>query len=287
MPLEFASMDMAPSLKGIWLDAFPQDSAGDVDFFFARMLRPDRCAVWLEDGRPVSMTFLLPAELITADGGRYSLRYVYAASTLTEYRGRGLFGSLLTGVRELLRDRGVDALFLRPALPGLFTYYSRFGFKPYFYNVTENIAAEERNGSRRESPGNAGMHEKAAEGRNSLLKGYPAWVKWPDELVSYAAIQAEKYGGAVISADGGWCLCEPADGGLFAREWLCREDARERLITAVADRFPASSITLRRPARPGEALEEAFGMVCPLTEDAADRIDGYRNAFPYMGLAFD
>ena len=104
MPFEYAGFEMAYDLMRIWSDAFPQDNADDIR---------------KEDGHPVSMAFTLPA-VLELKSGSLNLCYIYAAATLTEYRGQGLFARLLGNVQEQLANNGVDACFLRPASPRLF-----------------------------------------------------------------------------------------------------------------------------------------------------------------------
>ncbi|MDD2361398.1 MAG: GNAT family N-acetyltransferase [Oscillospiraceae bacterium] len=292
MPLMFAGMDMAPSLRKIWLDAFPEDGPEDVEFFFSHALNSESCAVWVEDGQPVSMTFLLPSELVFSNGSCLNLRYIYAAGTLTAFRGRGIFSNLLTEVHELLRCRGVDACFLRPAQPGLFNFYSRFGYKPYFYNTTENIEAEtefissgvEKNIS---SAAFDKIPQKKATFRNGLLKEHPVWVRWPDRLLDLAVLQAEKFGGATIADKNIFALCEKMGDKVWIREWLCRPGYEAALGRAVAEHFTVSSFELRRPARHDDIHSSSFGMIYPLNDKADNLIEEYKNKLPYMGLAFD
>lgn len=294
MPLEYADKDMAPDLMKIWMEAFPEDSAEDVELFFSYALKYKSCAVWVEDGHAVSMTFLLPAVLELKSAGSLNMRYIYAASTLTKYRGRGIFGRLLKEVHELLGNDGVDACFLRPAQPGLFDYYARFGYKQFFYIIKEKIFHDEfvlpnktvitNNSGRLSSVKTDG---KAAD-RNLMLSGHPAWVRWSDEMVSYAAVNASRSGGMVLNVSGGWAVCEPINDKLFIREWLCCPESEAELRCAVAENYPVSEILRRRPVYPDDKMpNEPFGMIYPLTNIAAQKIKFIKNAVPYMGLAFD
>jgi predicted acetyltransferase len=141
MPFEYAGFEMAYDLMRIWSDAFPQDNADDIRKFITLALKTYNCAVWKEDGHPVSMAFTLPA-VLELKSGSLNLCYIYAAATLTEYRGQGLFARLLGNVQEQLANNGVDACFLRPASPRLFDYYGRLGYKPFFYFISENLSSD-------------------------------------------------------------------------------------------------------------------------------------------------
>ena len=283
-PAAFASPEQIPALTSLWLTAFPEDQPVEIARFFQTVFRPECCLVSTVDGRPASMAFLLPAVLETGSGA-FSLQYIYAAATLPDFRGQGMFGRLLRRAQELGRDQGLVASFLRPAGAGLAQYYERFGYRPFFRAVDERIFVDpsgEPVSLRPVSPA------RYASLRGGALSGTTAWVRWPEELTAYAAESARRVGGEVIGAGGGCALCEPQGTTLFIREWLPAPgiQGERALRRAVSSRFPLSEWTRRRPAREGETAAP-FGWLCPLTEDAARVFDRLRDRNPYMGLAFD
>lgn len=86
-----ADAQEAPELKKLWRLSFPEDTEEGVAFFFQRVFQPLNCVVFRQEGRPVSMAFLLPAVLHTPEGPA-ALHYLYAAATgRDQTRGRGLF----------------------------------------------------------------------------------------------------------------------------------------------------------------------------------------------------
>lgn len=290
MPLEFVGMDASPHIIEIWADAFPDDSRGDIEDFLALALNDRSCAVWVHDGRPVSMAFFLPALLKTERGDTLNLRYVYAAATLTPYRGRGLFGKLLTQAHEKLRGDGVDACFLHPASPGLFDYYKRFGYYTRFYVNEKSFTVKELSCRQHINKHDIKLNAVGgyAAGRNAFLREYPAWVRWPEELAGYAARLALNAGGAVLSDGGCVALCEPRKNELFIREWLCRAEDGDALISALASRLGFETVTLRQPVmRSRHDDSREFGMICPLNDRAADILKEIADFPAYMGLAFD
>jgi hypothetical protein len=287
MSLKFADMSMSDHLLKIWLDAFPDDSKEDVELFFSKFLKPDKCAVWVENGIPVSMTFMLPAKLIVKEQTSLELIYIYAAATLTEYRGRGIFGTLLKKVHEALREKSIDACFLHPATSSLYDYYKRLGYKTYFRVCTDTINPTKLNDNKA-SMKLAETRGFNSETRNKLLAEYPVWVSWPDELVSLAGTNAELSGGAVVEVEGGLAICEPFENKLFIREWLCKNSSEKLLLQAVSSRFPNKKIIIRRPVNSKHRDRGSkFGMICPLNSRAAEIIDNTSIYSPYMGLAFD
>ncbi|HCA30917.1 MAG TPA: hypothetical protein DEP23_15860 [Ruminococcaceae bacterium] len=286
MPFEYAGFEMAYDLMRIWSDAFPQDNADDIRKFITLALKTYNCAVWKEDGHPVSMAFTLPA-VLELKSGSLNLCYIYAAATLTEYRGQGLFARLLGNVQEQLANNGVDACFLRPASPRLFDYYGRLGYKPFFYFISENLSSDDFQVNTDRSLNDFTEIQETAF-RNKLLENHSAWVRWPDVLLSFAMQNAVQTGGAVIGGDRGWAICERYGDKLFIREWLCGPEMEEALRRKVAVRFPGLDIIRRRPVNQTEILQsEPFGMLYPLTNAAAEKIKTVESAIPYMGLAFD
>ena len=293
MPIEYVGKKAAPQLTDIWLDAFSDDSPESIIEFFNFALSSETCAVWVEDGRPVSMVFVLPSVLKTAaNTDTLNLRYVYAAATLTPYRGRGLFRQLLEQGHKGLESKGVDACFLHPASPALFKYYERLGYQTYFHTneTTQSVQdflhgvckTDECRGFRFDIDGVG-----AAARRNLVLSGHPAWVEWPDKLVSYAVKLAVSAGGAVVLGDGCWALCEPYQNTLFIREWVCRPEFENALKCAVSSKFKFDSVTIRKPVLQAGDTEKEFGMVYPLTKKAQRLFAKTKNCAPYMGLAFD
>lgn len=109
----YARPEQASDLKTIWLRSFPGDTGEDVDAFFSALFRPEECLVYLAEGQPVSMTFALPA-VFRAQGESVPVQYIYAASTLPEWRGRGFSGRLLEFTCGQGARQGMAASFLRP-----------------------------------------------------------------------------------------------------------------------------------------------------------------------------
>ena len=316
MEIGYVGRQDRPALKEIWLASFPEDGPETADVFLDALLKPGWCLAGRLDGRAVTMAFLLPAELV-AGKSALPLRYVFAAATLPPYRGKGCFGALLRRARELSAAQGVDALFLRPAEPGLAAYYERFGYRPYFSAVEETIRPAQAAGD----PAGRVLHfpprlepslwreraEAAACSRDAALQGRPAWVRWPAEIVGLSAYGSLCLAGQGCYAMGGQEPAPPAleggrDGGgasLFVREWVAGPSEAPALCAAAwqaaslraasqqaPEEIPPASIRLRRPARAGEAATP-FGWLCPLTGRAEALFLTAAQDRPYMGLALD
>ncbi|HJD24139.1 MAG TPA: GNAT family N-acetyltransferase [Firmicutes bacterium] len=316
MEIGYAGRQDRPALKEIWLASFPEDGPETADVFLDALLKPGWCLAGRLDGRAVTMAFLLPAELV-AGKSALPLRYVFAAATLPPYRGRGCFGALLRRARELSAEQGVEALFLRPAEPGLAAYYERFGYRPYFAAVEETIRPAQVMGDpvgrvlrfppRLEPSLWREQAEAAARSRDAALQGRPVWVRWPAEIVGLSA-----YGSLCLTGQGCYVMGgqEPAPAAserglagagpsLFFREWVAGPSEAPALCAAAcqaislraaslraAEEIPPASLRLRRPARAGEAAPP-FGWLCPLTARAEALFLTAAQDRPYMGLALD
>ena len=270
----YARPEQASDLKTIWLRSFPGDTGEDVDAFFSALFRPEECLVYLAEGRPVSMTFALPA-VFRAQGESVPVQYIYAASTLPEWRGRGIFGRLLEFACGQGARQGMAASFLRPGEKSLFDYYRRFDYRPFFTGSVVRLPPRPgKDGPVRPLPA-----EGYAAARSRALADFPFWLEWSGVQAFYAVRNAEAAGGCALESPGGCALCHPDGDTLRVEELLCPPEEEELFYRAFSA-FGCSSWEIRRPGG-----GESFGMWRPLSPvgerlfaDAAD---------PYMGLSLE
>lgn len=273
------------ALCRIWKASFPKDPPEAAADFLHEQFRPGECLIHLEAGLPVSMVFMLPAEFITGSN-RLPVQYIYAAATLPEYRGRGLFAGLLNAAFSQARIRGQTASFLRPGEPGLEQYYARFGYVSFF---TADIAHMDRERLSSQAGCDASVHlcppdVSYAACRAKALQRADAFICWGSRFSDYAARQAYRCGGGVLTDDESGCaLCEPVGDCLMVRELICSQEKLPAFYGAIKKHFDYQAYEIRRPDRKGTGKN--FGLWKPLS-DAADQIDCGRRQ-PYMGLALD
>ena len=101
----------------VWREGFPEDTAEDVMLFWQHLGQNATCLLGKKDEHPVSMAFLIPANI-----GGEEWWYVYAAVTRKAERGNGYFAALLDAAAALALQKNVAGLFLRPAEESLFSY---------------------------------------------------------------------------------------------------------------------------------------------------------------------
>ncbi len=265
MTYRFARKDDIPALARVWENAFPDDSEKEI-FTFLKTVRPEEeCLLADRDGQVVAMVFMLPACLRTGTS-RLPLQYIYAAATLSDFRGQGIFGGLLTAALSVAQQRGCAASFLRPAEPSLRGYYQRFGYEPFFYCRTFT--------------GTAGSQPTAAVSVSSEEYACRREKRLPETAVLW---DSRFMGGTVLlgnDGEAGCAVCDSRDGVLFIRELLCDPEDEETLAASLAAAFGCGTYQCRVPAARAEG--EPFGLLRPLTD-----FDGKNSGIPYMGLALD
>ena len=125
-----------PSLINLWHKVFG-DEREYIELFFGDAYFDSECFAEIVDGEAVSALYLLRC-IIKCDGKIYHGRYLYAAATLPEYRGKGLMSKLIKEAQDYSQGENLDFIALVPANDGLYGYYSGFDFieAMYKYKLT-------------------------------------------------------------------------------------------------------------------------------------------------------
>ena len=130
------------TLTSLWNKVF-DDSEDYIKLFFKEAYSDSHCFGKIVDDEVVSAFYLLKC-IIKYDGKIYKGRYLYAAATLPEYRGKGLMGELINEALRYAENEKLDFIALVPASDSLYDFYSRFGFKEamhkYKYTVSDDTA---------------------------------------------------------------------------------------------------------------------------------------------------
>ena len=120
-----------PSLLDLWKKVFG-DSEEYIRLFFDKAYYDSECFAVIEEDKVVSAFYLLKCS-IKFNGEVYHGRYLYAAATLPDYRGKGLMSELINEALKYGESHNFDFIALVPADDGLYDYYSRFGFVESMY----------------------------------------------------------------------------------------------------------------------------------------------------------
>ena len=133
------------SLINLWHKVFG-DEEEYIRLFFKEAYFDGECFAAGIDGEIVSALYLLKS-VIKCDGKAFEGRYLYAAATLSEYRGQGLMSKLINEALDYAEKERLDFIALVPANDGLYDYYGRFGFSESMYKykyTAENNASTMR-----------------------------------------------------------------------------------------------------------------------------------------------
>lgn len=122
----FADETVQEHIVEIWSRCFG-DSRDYIALYLENRFERENMYVIYQDGRPVSMTSLLPVQ-VTIGGRKEPARYVYAVATLPEYREKGYASEIIRHAA----DRCNEPLLLQPADRDLQEYYERQGFRDAF-----------------------------------------------------------------------------------------------------------------------------------------------------------
>ncbi len=119
------NFEISEMLISLWCEVFGDEKE------YAELILPFLssfdCFAHFENKKIVSAFYLLPSE-IKIENFCFNGKYLYAAATKNEFRGRGLMGGLIEEAKEYCKSRN-EFISLVPASESLYDYYSRFGFK--------------------------------------------------------------------------------------------------------------------------------------------------------------
>ncbi len=188
-------------MTALWRAAFPEDSSDDVDDFLSYFLTPDCAFVLQENTRVVSMVFLLDAQMVLPTCTE-AVGYIYAGATAPDARGKGYYRRLLEYVEDIALQRGLSALFLRPADEALAASYRRMGF-----TLPMTVGKPRAGHIPGLSPADSEAFVKASQ-YIWQAKALP-YIAWSEAVLRYRAMFTQ-----VMIADENAVLCT-SDGGVL------------------------------------------------------------------------
>lgn len=138
--IRFSNDGDKATLKNIWQSGFSDDQ-NTVDAFFDKGENLFKCLVYADGEKPVAAMYIFDCTLNRGENG-YKSAYLYALSTLPEYRGKGIMTSLIKYAEDYLAEKGYDYLFLAPSDNSLCKYYEKLGFLPCDMKKCADIPAD-------------------------------------------------------------------------------------------------------------------------------------------------
>ena len=263
----------------LWQESFG-DSPEYINFFLKNC--PSVCIGTISDEHLVSMLFLLDGKI-----NNYNVKYIYAACTDKEYRGRGLMKNQIGFAAEYCNENNSDGLFLVPAEESLYRYYAEMGFLSLFKRTDAVI-----------TPSNDSIkwveinETDALNIRKDLLSGTDCFM-FSDEIQKYSFSEHIFCGGKILfyNDNGNHTLifiCKN-DNKTFIKEYLSKNPVKMLKKLPLSANNNKENIYIRFPivynnADIGEEGTKC-GMCLPLNEKFREYIF-HRNCF-YAGMYLD
>ena len=175
---------MIPALSRIWEECFG-DSPEYIRFFMERRFPTCQSFVWLEQGEPVGVAYLLPCMI-----GERQAYYGYAIGVKPEFQRRGICAEILHCAEQFCKRK--RAVFFVVPRSGVEKYYANRGFCDAFYYNKRKIYHKGESSE-------VLMVVEAVPAEYSLLRNEffqgTAYVRWDAEAVKYALEEQRFFGG--------------------------------------------------------------------------------------------
>lgn len=271
--IEMAAPQDSRAVQKIWKTCFG-DTDSYVRFFVKTHL--SRCLVSKEDGRIVSMLFLLPLDCMY-HGERRAVQYVYAAATMPLYRRQGLMESLLTRAHDIAVEKGMLFTCLKPASEALYRYYGKLGYQTAFH-VTHRIVprTSDTYPFRLTSADPDAVHEQR-------LRAFPLGLQWGRELFDFVLREWKLENGTVFAFPGGYCLARKDDHRVLCKEVVSEIYPLSAVANVLCARYGLPEVEFRLPWN-GEITPDG-GMV--RSADGAFDVQEFEAEHPYFNLMLD
>jgi len=250
LEISYSTHNDLPFVKKLWKNVFRDTDAFINQFFYH--LYNDNILIAKIKYKIIAMAALLPATFVL-EGKEYRMRYVYACTTDSFFRGKGIMSKILDKVFEEIEGRGEDGLFLLPANNALYDFYRKNGFQKFFYHDRQEYVfhdfAEKKNDLYQIQKISA---EEYYYLRNSYLQNknanhYPLshFQFLEDDKINYPAKFYEilhDHKNIAIA------FIEKSKDKILAREFLCKEFDMEMLYS-ICQQFKHSKIILHTPGK--------------------------------------
>ena len=261
-----------PALSALWRTAFPEDGAFG-DLFLTEALPP--AAGWgcYVDERPVSMAFLLPADLHIEDS-TLKAQYVYGVATLPQYRGRGYASTLMNA---LIQHTDADILYLYPATDEAKRLYKKLGYRDVLRRKTVDFCSISSDFPLKNLRFYPFFAEKYVDLRQKYRQNTAfCYADFPEKLLNILLANA-----ILLEFDGGFALMHEDENNCILSEAVTIETLLPALLSALHDLRPDKRIQARLPGG-----TEGAGMLLPLTEKGRSLTDSFQS-IAFGGPLFD
>ncbi len=234
-------MDITGDMISLWREAFG-DTEEEISLFLS-LVSEKNVITRVEDGRVVSQLFLLEGNV--CDGKKsVPAYYLYAAATLSAYRGRGIMTQLIAEAAEKAKREGKGYILLLPGEEKLYGFYEKSGFRP----LCKCLLCEY----------NGGNIILPDESEYSHFVHSENVYSYAEKLYSYPDYET------IINPSGS-VIYSVKDGTVTVKEWK-----KSPLVSEVKEKTGCDKIYVRLPLETdvnGKCTEINHGMILPLGDE--------------------
>lgn len=272
------------------------ETDSSVRFFFDKKVDLNNCLVCLEDGKPVSQLHMLPIGLRNK-GTVIPAHYIYAASTLPGYRGRGCMTQLIKMSHKVAQSRGQKFSVLSPATEGLFGFYGKIGYYKFHKYREVILTAEEMRKFRSGNKMSPDIDYSRVMDIRSEFFSADGEVIWDRDSVKYAFDMNEDIGGRNIFNENGYVISSCFTGNrVDTYELAYLGDNIETLLAELYNTYrDRDGYIIRLPVRNkffgdrGRIVDKC--MICPVydkeREELIDFVINTAKINPCMGFVLE
>lgn len=273
-----------PQLKELYLSCFDESEAA-ADYMFENMLTANTAYAAKVEQEIAAALYLLPCGILYDDKTARA-SYLMGAGTKKEYRGKGIMSALIKYALNCAAKNGDEFSVLEPAEESLYSYYSRFGYKPAYsssvfdYNLQKNDTKAYNSIHLTKSSFDIWSYL-----RFNICKSIRGSVHWSDAHLIYCSEINKIYGGGILGFDYGYALYTSDSNGYFVDELICLPEYMSDFLRALALSLGTERLTVRCPAGLNKnANRVSMGMLLPLKNSGFEPI---LNDNSYLGLSLD
>lgn len=172
--------------RGLWQEAFPQDSEAFVEYYFSRKTKDNQVLVKEDEtGRILTMAHLNPYQVMVK-GRSWKLNYIVGVATAADSRRQGHMRDIIVKMLLDMYEEGMPFCYLMPASEAI---YLPFGFRFIFDQPLWQMKMKLPEGVRRE--GIVLSHGKES---SDVAGNLALWMnRWLGERYQVYAWRDERY----------------------------------------------------------------------------------------------
>lgn len=273
----------------------PEES---VRFFYSNFVKLEDCAVCVDGGKVVSILHMIPANIIK-NNVLVPCHYIYAATTIPEYRGMGYMSGLINFAVKKAGERGQKYSILVPANTDLYNFYEKFGYRKFFkvrkvcltFNEMKKFCSSA-------CEFNVAPNYSEIELLRRQVFNVEGSLVWDKSVIKYAFGMNRFFSGENIFIEKGYALCYLSKKNIVKVIEIASDISDiEMLLGNIYNKFGDHDGYQIKVSTQNKFFKdmgdiEDFGMIKPIypeikNQSSDEFIDRCKGNYPYMGLALE